>query len=798
MRKTLCKYTVTVTRRDQTMTKIVNEDSFTIGRSMDCTLPLTEESISRVHLMVHRRQDQMWIEDKGSSNGTFVNNVRIAQNTLVNIVPTDLIRIGKSDYVISISLAVEEREESSLSTGGADQTDVVDPLGATQTAAALAEQKVLVQAEALAPTPLPTPSPAAVSKPALKDPFPKDFLPKATKEKEKEEPALEAPPALDVEPVHFESEKILHEARKKGAQIIYEAELKAEKRVQSIYVEARERIAQADQYYQRRVQDAHKEVDRVLTSFQSQGQELIEQARHFAQEIRDEVEVFCQTEKDKAKKEAEEILATAQGDAETLKKEAFEKARSQAEIDAEDLVVSAKAESQDILNFAKQTAEEMLSKARGEMENELKDLISQIENKKKHLQVLKKEEEEFNIRALGEKEETEGKIAELKTELAKTQQELEEARRSLTAAGEEEEDLQFKIQEQTKASQDLEHQIGQLYSDSKTLERRNKEMQEQLGHIGFDIQAAEEKKRLMESEANLQKQQLKERLEKEHQVIMKEAEGRLYEAQLEMTKRLQKLEREMLDEIMSRKEALVKDILIVVETRIAKVLEPAKWDQVSSQVMQGISETIEGKAVTFSENSSVPKQSTSMQRMKKKENFRWMASGVASGVLASVLAIQGYNQVQKDKNPMRTIAAEETRKRREDLERRRFNPVQSPAVKDTYVDSVIYTSGFVAAYQNPDYQQKLYKAASTYLLKTWRVDEDKSIQVLSMSSALIKELNEKRQAIHPDFVKEGIGKMRGLEKESLERMKAVLGSEVRLESYRRFERKFFETEILKK
>jgi hypothetical protein len=175
-----------------------------------------------------------------------------------------------------------------------------------------------------------------------------------------------------------------------------------------------------------------------------------------------------------------------------------------------------------------------------------------------------------------------------------------------------------------------------------------------------------------------------------------------------------------------------------------------------------------------------------------------MYAGMTAGVTASFLVIQIYNRVLSDKNPMRTIAAEASRKRLEDLDRRKFNPTQVNEIKETYVDAVIYTSGFAMAYQNPEYQQNLYKAASTYLLKTWRVDEDKSIQVLSMSSALVKELSDKKQSIHPDYVKDGIAKMRVLEKESLERMKILLGSEVRLDSYRRFERKFFETEILKK
>ncbi|WP_413289825.1 FHA domain-containing protein [Bdellovibrio sp. HCB337] len=801
---------MTVRRRDQTMTKIVNEDSFTIGRSMDCTIPLTEDSISRVHLVVHRRQDQIWVEDKGSSNGTFVNNVRIAQNSLINVVASDRIRVGKSDYVVSIQLEIEEKEDTnSLMKARADQTDLLSPVApmaqSVQQQIQPQQPQVVLNPNTKEEKPEVKAARQASPKFGAKDLFPanKDFMPKE-KEPVKEENQFEAPVAQkeqeeeEASPKHFEAERALHEAHRKGAQIIYEAEIKAEKRAQSIYLGAKERQVQADQYYQKKVQDAHKEVDRVLMSFQDQGQELLAQARQYAQEIRDEVDVFAQGMREEARKVAEQIETEARDEAEHLKHEAYEKARSKAEIEAEDLVTSANAESQDILNFAKLQAEEMLTKARNEMENELKYLIDQIDDKKKHIQNLRKEQEEQNIRALGEKEEMEGKIEELTSELKTLTEDRNKANTELESARAEDDELRAKIQDQKKTSQELEHQIGQLYGDSKTLERKNKELQETLGRFALDIQSAEDKKRMMESEVVQQKQHLKDRLDREQQVLVKESEERLHESQLDMSKRLQKLEREMLEEIMGRKETLVKDIIVIIETRIAKVLEPAKWDQVSSQIFEGISETIEGKAVTFSEHTKAPKQSASLQRKKKKENYRWMGAGVAAGIIASILGVQGYNRIQNDKNPMRTIAAEETRRRQEDLEKRRFNPAQVNDVKETYVDAVIYTNGYVAAYQDADYQQKLYKAASAYLLKTWRVDEDKSIQVLSMSSALIKELSEKKASIHPDFVKDGIAKMRNLEKESTDRMKTVLGSEVRLESYRRFERKFFETEILKK
>lgn len=826
------------------MTKIVNEDSFTIGRSLDCTLPLTEDSISRVHVVVHRRQDQIWIEDKGSSNGTFVNNVRIAPNSLVNVVSSDRIRVGKSDYVLTISLELQENEEDDQKP--IPNSDATDLLPSTQANPA---SVVLVPVEKAA----------------------KHNIRRDTRPTPKEGGKVEIPGGYNNNHPQFEGERILHEAHKKAAQIIYDGEVQAEKRAQAIYLDARERKSQADAYYQNKIQQAHLEADRIIQSFQKQGQELLEQARKFAQEIRDEVDVVTANLKDEARRdaatisrvareeaeaigkaareeaealekeareetealgretarlskdareeaarigreareeaamivrEAREDAATiareAREEAEILKHEAYEKARTKAEIEAEDLVVSAKAESRDILDEANKQASEMLMKARDEMESELQDLKNLLEEKRKQMQVFKKEQEELTIKALGETEELEGQLFELKSEYATYREQLEAAQRELGEVRVEDNALREKIRDQRKTTAELEHQVGTLYGDSKTLERKNKDLQEQLGHFALDIQAAEDQKRMIENELNQQKAVVKERLEKEHQRLLKDSEARLQDAQLELNKRFQKLEREMLEEILGRKEELVKDILIVIETRIAKVLEPAKWDQVSGIIFQGISETIEGKAVTFNGDSKAPKESASLQRKRNKENMRWVGVGLAVGIAVSILSVQTYSRIKSDKTPMRTLAAEETKRRKADLERRKFNPVQVKDVKETYTDSVIYTSDFVAAYSNPEYQQKLYKAASAYLLKTWRVDEDQSIQVLSMSNALIKELNDKKLSIHPDFIKDGIAKMRSLEKDSLNRMKDVLGSEVRLESYRRFERNFFETEIRNK
>ncbi|MGI9578610.1 MAG: FHA domain-containing protein [Microthrixaceae bacterium] len=48
----------------------------TIGRSAGCTIPLDEQYVSQVHTRVFERDGQVFAEDLGSTNGTWVNGVR--------------------------------------------------------------------------------------------------------------------------------------------------------------------------------------------------------------------------------------------------------------------------------------------------------------------------------------------------------------------------------------------------------------------------------------------------------------------------------------------------------------------------------------------------------------------------------------------------------------------------------------------------------------------------------------------------------------------------------------------------
>ena len=55
-------------------------DVLTIGRSLGCGVPTPDDIYaSTLHARLFRQKDQLWVEDLGSTNGTYVNSERIAQ-----------------------------------------------------------------------------------------------------------------------------------------------------------------------------------------------------------------------------------------------------------------------------------------------------------------------------------------------------------------------------------------------------------------------------------------------------------------------------------------------------------------------------------------------------------------------------------------------------------------------------------------------------------------------------------------------------------------------------------------------
>jgi two-component system, cell cycle response regulator len=74
----------------------LQENELTIGRGEDNHIVVDLDTVSRKHARILRRQDQMFMEDLRSTNGTFLNNQEVKQETPLR--SGDLITVGGSIF----------------------------------------------------------------------------------------------------------------------------------------------------------------------------------------------------------------------------------------------------------------------------------------------------------------------------------------------------------------------------------------------------------------------------------------------------------------------------------------------------------------------------------------------------------------------------------------------------------------------------------------------------------------------------------------------------------------------------
>jgi hypothetical protein len=75
-----------------------NETS--LGRSPGCGIALSDDTfVSQVHARVFRRDGRVWIEDLGSTNGTYVNEARVGPPVVLEV--GDRVQIGQTVLELS-------------------------------------------------------------------------------------------------------------------------------------------------------------------------------------------------------------------------------------------------------------------------------------------------------------------------------------------------------------------------------------------------------------------------------------------------------------------------------------------------------------------------------------------------------------------------------------------------------------------------------------------------------------------------------------------------------------------------
>ena len=103
--------------------RTLNGPQLTIGRKPDNDLPIDNPAVSGHHARIIEEQGAFFIEDLGSTNGTFVNDAKIQKHKLKN---TDRIAIGKHLLVFQDDVAPAPVSPPPPKEADSDKTMILD------------------------------------------------------------------------------------------------------------------------------------------------------------------------------------------------------------------------------------------------------------------------------------------------------------------------------------------------------------------------------------------------------------------------------------------------------------------------------------------------------------------------------------------------------------------------------------------------------------------------------------------------------------------------------------------------
>jgi pSer/pThr/pTyr-binding forkhead associated (FHA) protein len=541
------------------------------------------------------------------------------------------------------------------------------------------------------------------------------------------------------------AETLVIEAYKKSSHLVHEAEIEAERRVEDIYRKAHESQAKMDAAYQRRLNEAYRAAEDVFQAAQGQAEDIMKNARLRATEMREHAETFVSDLRLQTERDCERLLDDAQVTARELKVARLAEADEIARLREVQLVQKAKEGMDARLGQFERDLMEQCERRRVEVDQELINTLKKVDQLKLETQDLERQKAHSSV---------------LRTEIEKSQLSMVEFNSELVH---------------------LRGEVEQLEKNRNTTRDQLKILQEQL-------RIAETKVKNVQHDTQAQMLNLRAQFEDDKAKWLRDEHGRLEQTKLDATRKARKLEKELLEELDQKKERIGREVALLVETRIRESAKSGGPDlkKLSSEITQ----TMAGQMVVLSKDSStITRQKTLVALRRREKAWSYFAGGVLGAAL--LVAGQHFARIQLENSPVQQKIVTALEQRKLDLERRKFTPIQTAEFRATYSDNVIYGLNFVETYLSDDFQDALLAEAMPYLLKTWRIQEDKSIQLLAMNSAMVKGLAEKRDKIHPDFVNQSIEKMRAFEKETQGKIADTLGSQVRLDAYKKFEAQFY-------
>jgi pSer/pThr/pTyr-binding forkhead associated (FHA) protein len=878
--KSLASTVVTIQKDQGSSEFVMTIPNFTIGRSVTCDIKVNELVVSRIHLAVEIKYSRVFITDKNSSLGTFVNDIRIAPMTETQVKASDRVKVG--DSILWFKLdgdAIEKTESNSeieiqSETGSfhvedhipgipdlkilrAESTD--DTLREFDDAGDLRAQKLLNDAIREATTIVSNAEKQATG-----------ILSTAEKSARKITDGAYEKAEKILEDNSLEVKKLLEKARDEAV-LLKTNQVQANER---LFKETMDRASQLQEKFA-------AEGQRLRAQSQAEADLLISRARDEAARVREHTTKemallksqvsadadFLIEEGERARtqghEEAKRQLAKAREDIDLAHEQAIkdtEFLRSQvlsetkraqalaeaAETEARTMIEQARIESGNLKNQALQESQKRLQQATDQANERHHNLLIEVEelrseanhevtaalaNAKKEAARIKLEAQEESDR-LRKLVKSEAELAhkhalaeaheKANRELAQVYSEIDEQKLKLTNVCE---DLKQQIQsrqiefeklvfDSNAQEQFLTHTLTQVTDAQIQAAKQNEasdiaskksqatreeltKLEERHAVLLRGYADLEQKKKSIQDEISVETKRATDKLQDAVRDFQKQRDAKIQALIEENDKEAARLKSELVKSVQDQRFRMAQVIHQRLWKRLLQTLSEDQFEKLDEVSLDEINEGIQEHLASYSTEptANLVSQKTAMQRQQRR-NSKWLALGLTMGLAIGGAAYTVQEHLRAA--DLNAVLAKEQSQRSEELAARKYQPAQDLRVRETYADSVIFTQNFVQIYSDDDVQARWVKVATQYMYKQWKVDEEKTVEAISMLRTLVQVLESQRQKIHPDFVQQGRKKMDEHEEQTIQKVREVLGTAVKFEAYRRLEMKFISDELGKK
>jgi pSer/pThr/pTyr-binding forkhead associated (FHA) protein len=786
----------------KTQTYDIDKSEFILGRGDSSAVPIVDNGISREHLKVRLQDNLIQVQDLNSSNGTYVEGIKLNPMEFVPVRDTYTITFGNSQSKIKLKI-MEVSEQLTEQAKSVEKETDHPPIVVDLSAFPKTEEDFKLSFKNVGLNLPKYKNPSEHAQEIIKEAeYMKHSIIKSAdvyKTKIINETKIQTRKATEEAYAEYQKliDRLLDDTRRELQRLKTETEillddkrLQANEEIQNMWKEHRElirkdkekqleviekeNIIKLELSIEKMKSDMFSEKNRMITDAEN---EILHKKRQYQVEFENEKSEHLSRIKLYSDELAKIQALTAESERQYKENKSL---KEDSDLELIKVMSQLKQEKENI-EFAKQQYSELL-----ELHKKIEGEIAQFEQIKAGWQ-----QEQDNaaaefaaIKAGWEKEQKDAAAAFEQVKLG-WEQEQKDAEKKF-------EDVKAGwIAEQEHAAQHLQGIKNQWQVELEKAERERGEQERAFTALSEKKDQIEEQIRYLSQTLEDSKKKAKEELDNEYKNLKAIEAKKFDDYKANEIKELQKIRDNHTNAIKKFSVDLSQEIASKVEM-LAKKSPAGAFD--FEKNFELINSVIQVKsAINTGSESKHAEQLDDWKKRKRKENLSLMSSGFAIGIIAVFLGNFAYKRLNTD--PVQEELARQAVERKIAAAQNAYVPQKTSQYYDTYVEATLYTENFTETYLDESIQQEWVSYATKYFLRQWKVEEERVIKVIANSRALVQSIEEAKVTLKKDRIKSDLEKLKAMEKENVETQSEMLGTNVKYEAYKKLEREFFSQRI---